>query len=215
MIIDHIGKVFFPELIIFRIIGRLSFTIFAFFISEGWFYTKNKKKYAFLMFVFMLISWVPFCLALDYPLYTINVLGTFLLSIFGMFLIDKIRQNDDKKVMYICSFCMFLFVCFILEGLGILINGVLCLVLPIIFYVFKNKPIIRFASAFCVLLIIAVIEILICETINFTSFYQFFALLSLIPLIFYNNNSGRLNLKYLFYIAYPLHLFVIMLLKLI
>ena len=50
------------------------------------------------MFVFMLISWVPHALAFDFPLYSINVLGTFLLSIAGMYLIDKIRQKDDKYI---------------------------------------------------------------------------------------------------------------------
>ena len=34
---------------------------------------------------------------------------------------------------------------------------------------------------------------------------QYFSLLSLLILVFYNNKKGKLNLKYLFYIFYPLH----------
>lgn len=125
MIIDHIGLVFFPEQIVFRLIGRLSFPIFAFFVAEGWYYTRSKKRYTLLMFVFMLISWVPYCMALDLPFYTVNVMGVFLLSILGMFLVDRIRLNNNKKVMYIASFCMLLLICFILEGLEIITMGVL------------------------------------------------------------------------------------------
>ena len=133
MIIDHIGLVFFPEMVIFRIIGRMAFPIFAFFIAEGWYYTKNKKKYVLLLFVFMIISWVPFCLGLGLPLYSANIMGVFLLSILGMFLIDKIRQNTDLKVMHICSFCMLIFVCLILEGLGVVPEGALGVSLPMVF----------------------------------------------------------------------------------
>ncbi len=214
MIIDHIGLVFFPEYIVFRLIGRLSFPIFAFFIAEGWYYTHSKKKYTLLMFVFMLVSWLPYCLALDLPFYTVNVMGVFLLSILGMFLIDRIRLNNSKKLIYIASFCMLIFVCFILEGLEIITMGVLGVVLPIVFYAFKERLVARFVSAFLVLLVMA-ITIIATEPISFEAFRQFFGLLALIPILCYNNNVGRLKLKYLFYITYPLHLIIIMLIKLI
>lgn len=214
MIIDHVGVAFFPEYVIFRIVGRVSFPIFAFFIAEGWFYTKNRKKYVLLLFVFMLISWVPFCLGLERPLYSVNIMGVFLLSILGMIILDKIRQNTDLKVMHMCSFCMFFFVCLILEGLGVIVEGVLGVVLPIVFYAFKDKPRTRLVSAGVVLLTMAVTNVIV-GPIEFETFAQFFGLLALIPILCYNNNVGRFNLKYLFYITYPLHLFIIMLIKLI
>ncbi len=45
MAADHIGAELFPQLDILRIIGRLSFPIFAFFIYEGCKYTHSKPKY--------------------------------------------------------------------------------------------------------------------------------------------------------------------------
>lgn len=214
MIIDHIGLVFFPEQIVFRLIGRLSFPIFAFFVAEGWYYTRSKKRYTLLMLIFMLISWVPYCMALDLPFYTVNVMGVFLLSILGMFLVDRIRLNNNKKVMYIASFCMLLLICFILEGLEIITMGVLGVVLPIVFYAYKEKPIARYIGAGLVLLVMA-LTIIATETIRFEAFRQFFGLVALIPIMCYNNNVGRYKLKYLFYITYPLHLIIIMLIKLI
>ncbi len=40
MTIDHIGYLLFPNIIVFRIIGRLAFPILAYLIAEGCKYTK-------------------------------------------------------------------------------------------------------------------------------------------------------------------------------
>ena len=45
MLIDHIGAVFFPTIIGFRAIGRLSFPLFAFGIAQGVAYTSDFRKY--------------------------------------------------------------------------------------------------------------------------------------------------------------------------
>ena len=45
MLCDHVGLMFFPQVSIFRIIGRLAFPIFAFMIAEGAHYTKRKARY--------------------------------------------------------------------------------------------------------------------------------------------------------------------------
>ena len=44
MVIDHIGVILLPDLLILRIIGRLSYPFFAYFIAEGCRYTRNKLK---------------------------------------------------------------------------------------------------------------------------------------------------------------------------
>ncbi|HHU49810.1 MAG TPA: hypothetical protein GXZ37_08835, partial [Clostridiales bacterium] len=46
MLIDHIGAVFFPEAIWLRIIGRISFPLFAWGIAVGFIRTRNWKIYA-------------------------------------------------------------------------------------------------------------------------------------------------------------------------
>ena len=52
MLIDHIGSVLLPDYNILRIIGRLSFPIFAFLVVEGYFHTRDVKKYLQRLFVF-------------------------------------------------------------------------------------------------------------------------------------------------------------------
>lgn len=45
MLIDHVGKMFFPRYRIMRIIGRLAFPIFCYCIAVGCVYSKNRLKY--------------------------------------------------------------------------------------------------------------------------------------------------------------------------
>ena len=45
MLLDHMGILLFPYVLIFRILGRLSFPIFAFMVAEGCHYTQNKWRH--------------------------------------------------------------------------------------------------------------------------------------------------------------------------
>lgn len=63
MTIDHVGVYIFPGQIGYRIVGRLSFVLFAFLIVNGAKYTKNKNKYLLRLFVMALISQIPDMLA--------------------------------------------------------------------------------------------------------------------------------------------------------
>ena len=56
MLIDHIGAVFFPTVMGFRAIGRLSFPLFAFGIAQGVTYTSDFRKYLIRILIAALIS---------------------------------------------------------------------------------------------------------------------------------------------------------------
>ena len=79
MLIDHIGVYLFPSVSILRVIGRLAFPLFAFFIAEGCKYTKHRIKRLLLMFVCALCCVVLFNAFLG--MLKGNVLITFTCSI--------------------------------------------------------------------------------------------------------------------------------------
>jgi len=179
MLVDHIGVVFFPEIAIFRIIGRLSLPIFSFFLAEGYYYTKSRKKYFSLIVIFMFLSWVPHNVAFDLPMYKFNIFTNFALSMIGMFLIDKIRQNDNRKIIWISVFVMLMLICFILEGVGVNGYGLLVVLLPMVFYAYKQRIQLKFILAGIVLLLLAASNIYSGGVDNFASYYQCFGLLAL------------------------------------
>ena len=88
MIIDHIGKLFFPNFLFLQIIGRLAMPIFAFFIAEGFYYTKNKAKYLLTIFIFAILSQIPY----NYMWHGLNILFTFTLSLALLFMWEFIKK---------------------------------------------------------------------------------------------------------------------------
>lgn len=50
MLVDHLGLLLFPEIRIFRYIGRLALPIFAFFLGEGCRHTRSRRRYFFSLF---------------------------------------------------------------------------------------------------------------------------------------------------------------------
>ena len=60
MLIDHIGLLFFPEEPTFRMIGRIAFPLYAYFIAQGFRYTSSRPRYFSRLLLFGLIAQVPF-----------------------------------------------------------------------------------------------------------------------------------------------------------
>lgn len=114
MLIDHIGAIFIMPLIqnggkfyiiflIMRNIGRIAFPIFAFLIVEGFVHTKNYKKYLTRIFIFSIISTIPYNLCFGGMVYNIkywrnftfgNVGWTFTLALIMLY---SLKILEDKK----------------------------------------------------------------------------------------------------------------------
>lgn len=65
MVIDHIGYIFFPDMLIWRLIGRLSMPLFAYGIAKGYEYSRQKGtlwKYFWKLALFSAVSRIPFYL---------------------------------------------------------------------------------------------------------------------------------------------------------
>jgi len=69
MTLDNIAWAFFPHyslylpVLLMKIIGRLTAPIMMFFIAEGYYHTRNLKKYIFRLFVFAIISHFAYAVA--------------------------------------------------------------------------------------------------------------------------------------------------------
>lgn len=56
MLIDHIGAVFFPDMVFLRIVGRISFPIYCFLLVRGFHHTKCFRKYLLRLILLAIVS---------------------------------------------------------------------------------------------------------------------------------------------------------------
>lgn len=217
MTIDHIGVVLFPQYSILRIIGRLSFPIFAYMIAEGCFYTRSKQRYLGGIAALALVCQVVFFVAMGSL--EQSILTTFTLGIITVYALQLLEERRDALagLALVGAIALDAAVCI---GLPLLLSGTdfavdygfwgamlpaICY-LPRIFCKDMDDERRRFVTlAFC-----AVGLVLVSLGMgDGLSTLQWWSLLAIAPLATYNGQRGKWRMKYLFYIYYPLHLVVI------
>lgn len=130
MVIDHIGVAILYPLaknqesmlllyFVFRLIGRVAFPLYAFFITEGFFHTRNKLKYALRLLLLAVISEVPFDMVLDHKLLCTQYQNVFFTLLFGLLTIWALDAIGKTKIKRGCSVVIKLLiitvVCFLTE----------------------------------------------------------------------------------------------------
>lgn len=87
MLIDHIGLIFFPGELAWRIVGRIAFPIYCYGLVQGHIHTRSRPRYLKRLLWIALIAQVPYNLAIDPGGW--NVVVTLLLSALVLFVLDK------------------------------------------------------------------------------------------------------------------------------
>ena len=217
MLVDHIGVIFFPTVIALRIIGRFAFPIFAYMIAEGCNYTKNKLRYFLNVFV------LGVGCQLVYSLYggdeMMGILITFSISILVIYAMQYMKKLlfSEKVGAFGQALSVFVFIAavaaaYVLNEIFYIDYGFWGCMAPVFASVFRvpremslpyleklDKHVLH-VSLFGVGL--AILSFAIAGT-------QPYALFALPLLFIYSGKRGKLNMKYFFYIFYPLHLAVL------
>ncbi len=216
MAIDHIGaSVLFPYVEylfqtgapeaqevyqvywVLRYIGRLAFPIYCYLMTEGFFHTRNKWKYARNLFLFALISEIPFDLALSWEAFCWedqNVFWTLLFGLLGMMAMQKIWETEWQMTLKILlmgasgaamiALAHFMHTDYEAWGVAAIL----------VMYVLRNYRLIGFTAGLLILIWMNEVEV-----------YALFAL----PLVFlYNGERGKQK-KWFFYAFYPGHFLVL------
>lgn len=184
--------------------------VFMFFITEGFHYTRSKKKYAIRLLAFAVITQIPH--AMTYPegltLYTLFRKWSVIMTLF-LGLAALIVLHCGWKLP------LRLFVITGLMGISWLLGcewAVGGIVIMLFFDLFRDQPLFRFAGF--TVLIFAVMCVTIGGLPNKTAFFRFIVpawTAGIFITFFYNGKKGRFPLfsKYFFYVWYPLHLFML------
>ncbi len=200
MTIDHAGAILYQECLVFRYIGRLSFPLFAYLLTLGLETTRSVKNYFSRLFLFALISQVPFYLALGVkPWEHLNIFFT--LSS-GVLFIELYKRGSYLLGLPLVAAEALRFD---FRTYGILAIG--C------FYLLRRNRTLGVSLFFALNLLYLPV-----------SSYQFLSLFALAPILLHND--GILSLgeicqkadysrwrKYFFYVYYPLHLVALLSLK--
>lgn len=200
MVIDHIGYILYgriPETayMILRAVGRISFPLFAFCIAEGFYHTKNVKKYIIRVLIFALISEIPYnVFSTGNIIYvkSCNVLFTFVIALLVLWF-SRYCDSLGRKAMPLS-------VLGVLAGMAFayLIKSDYSyrgIALVVVLYYTRFNEYIRCIASCLILWISGEITALLSP-------------LALILIHFYNGEKGKIS-KWICYVFYPLQFLVI------
>jgi len=197
MFIDHIGLLFFPEEEIWRIIWRIAFPLFAWWIVRWYRFTRNKRNYAKRIFILAIISQIPIFLLFWNQIF--NICFTLLFWLFSL----EIIQTQKLKI-----YLKFIFIWFLLYLSEYLkfdysIYGILTIILLYIFWQ-QKKSIIYFTI---LTLLFYNIDY---KNLEFVYNYQIYAIFAIFLLYFTSLQKYDFKLNFYFkYLFYPVHLSIL------
>ena len=221
MLMDHLWATLLPAQDWLTCAGRLAFPIFAFMTVEGYFHTRNLKRYALRLLLFALLSEVPFDLMYGgtwfYPVHQ-NVIWTLLLGLLGIHLMETVRKKQ-KTWLYLLTALLVVLIGTVLGTLSMVDyygTGVLTI---FIFYFFRGRKWWCLAGQLLALYWVNVqllggllypvhifgMEFEICQ--------QGLALLALLPIWLYRGRQGYHSkpFQYACYAFYPVHMLILVL----
>jgi hypothetical protein len=185
-----------------RCVGRLAFPIFAFLLVEGFLHTSSRRKYGRNLFVFALLSVIPWIITHGEHWHSCfgNVFFTLFIGFLALCAVSQWeteRQQDSSETILSKSNTRLAIRVFACIAAPILLRcdynncGVSFILL---LYVMRNNSILQAAIGFCFMNL------------------RWIAGLAFIPINLYNGRRGFIQgpvAKYLFYAFYPIHLLVL------
>jgi len=207
MLIDHFafmfdGRLVFELVPVLRMVGRMAFPIFAYFVGVGFRSTSDVHKYLTRLGIFALISEIPFDIALNahtYPQYEIvwlefgrqNIFFTLFLGLLAALIYKKAFTNWHYAIVLPLPFVAAMFLQADFGLIGVML-------------VFACAVIDRREYRLAVLLI-GGLALHMPLGGNLMLMMNTGYIAALILLAFYNGKQGP-KMKWLFYAFYPLHL---------
>lgn len=199
MFLDHYHYIIGGSEIL-NVIGRIAFPIFAFTLNEGYVHTRSLKKYLLRLFIFAVSIQMPSILfGYDYPM---NIFFTLFLGLLSIYIFNLKKMNVILKIILI-GFILFFSQKFKLD------YGIYGILVIINFNIFRNNKF-KILMNFLVLNIYNVIFPKVFDLPD----TQLFSLISLVFIFMYNGEKGR-SMKYFFYLFYPIHFFILEVIKFI
>ncbi|MFH0992833.1 MAG: TraX family protein [bacterium] len=216
MTIDHIGGYLLPQgsviQLVFRSIGRIAYPLFALMIAEGYRHSHDVRKYLLRLLAAALaveagMVILYFATGINY-LITINVFWPLVFGLGSLMLLGQRRWYLQILVLPLLLGSLFLEISYGLYGV----------LLIIAFGLIQNKwqRIAGFLLICFIFINWPLLDLLGWQAAPSNRIYhewiQWFSVLALVPITLYNGRLGHFN-KWLFYLYYPIHLGIILIIQ--
>lgn len=228
--------------IVFTWLGRIVAPIFMFLTVEGYMHTRSRGKYMLRLYIGSLIMYygnyiVPKLLPrADLFMINNNIFSTLLMMIIYMLIVDYLiisfKEKDLIKMILSILFTIIPFVLgssiisianvtnldflkYIIPNIYLVEGGPVLVLLGVVFYLTRNnlyKLIESYLIFSVVLLVGSLIESNFSIKDLFFENFQWMMAFSILFFKLYNGEKGR-GLKYLFYIFYPVHIYLLYILS--
>ena len=217
MLIDHLGVIFFPQIKIFRILGRIALPIFSFMIAEGTRYTRNKLRYFLMVFSLGVICQIVYFLYNGDTYmsiliaFSISIATIYAMQLFKESLFDK-NAKVLKKISCGALFFTVVLAVYFLNTVLEIDYGFFGCMLPVFAAVFYSPKtceiaLVKKLDALPVHLLTLSIGMIFLALEPFP--LQFWSFLAIPFLVLYSGKRGKANMKYFFYVFYPAHLLIL------
>lgn len=205
MLLDHVGAMFVRGYTL-RIIGRIAFPIFCFLMAEGAYYTKNPRKYALRLLIGALLSEIPFDLAFQRGLTwrSQSVMVTLLLGFLAVEAIQNTQNNLLKLLAVSAGFALGQLLQTDYGGYGVL--------LIVLFSQARRK---WWLQTVLVVMFAWMMDSVPVQVLGMRIPIEMFALLAMLPIGCYSGRkrSDSKVLQWAFYLFYPVHLTVLVVIR--
>lgn len=203
MLLDHVGVTLFPYVLWLRILGRLALPIYAYMIAEGCHYTKNKLKYFLLLFGLGAGCQVVYAVVMQD--YYMCILITFSLAAVVIYCLQWLKAQQTALNRVLAGSVLALLVAGVwwLNQVLEIDYGFWGCMLPVFPAILRGTK--WDSKTGSVLMLALGLLILALDAGGI----QILALCAVPLLLLYNEQRGRLRMKYFFYLFYPAHLAIL------
>jgi len=210
MVLDHAGLALFPDIGTFRCVGRLSFPLYCFLLTQGYLHTKSRFAYGRRLLILALVSEIPFDLLIfARPVCDAeqNALFSLLLGLMALYAAETLKDRPVQAWLAVMAVCVCAMAASVSYGW---LGPALCMA---VWFGRNNR--FRMLLFTAGALLVYSLSLALSGVAKSWVLVSLCAPLALIPMLLYSKKPGPRSrvLSFLFYAAYPLHLTALVIIR--